>query len=82
MKKGKNKTISSEKFDQLFDAGKDVTPYLDRKSFKKITPFQRINIDIPYELLKKVDKEADRIGVARTALIKMWIVDRLDKLAA
>ncbi len=35
MKKTKAKKISVEKFDQLFDEGKDITPYLDMSSIRK-----------------------------------------------
>jgi len=40
---------------------------------------QRINIDFPASFLKKIDKEAQQIGVARTALIKMWLAERLER---
>jgi hypothetical protein len=36
------------------------------------------NIDFPISFLKKIDKEAEQIGVARTALIKMWLAERLE----
>lgn len=73
-------TIKAKKFDQLFEKG-DVTPHLDLKTAKVQSPVQRINIDIPAAVLEKVDKEADRIGVPRTALIKLWISERVDRLS-
>jgi hypothetical protein len=32
--------------------------------------------------VKELDKEATRRGVARQALIKMWLIERLDSLRA
>ncbi len=70
------KKISAKEFDRAFEHG-DVTKYLDFKTLKVNYPVQRINVDIPKEMLHGVDQEAARIGVPRTSLIKMWIADRL-----
>jgi hypothetical protein len=40
-----------------------------------------VNIDIPEEILEKVDREATRVGVPRSSLIKLWIAERIDKMA-
>lgn len=81
MKKAQKK-ISAKEFDELFDRGGDVTPYLDLKKAKFQSPIQRINIDIPQEILQKVDREAERVGVPRTSLLKLWIAQHADRLAA
>lgn len=39
-----------------------------------------VNVDLPLWAIKALDVEATRRGVARQALIKMWLVDRLDGL--
>lgn len=81
-KKKTIKSITAEEFDKKFDEGKeDITPHLNLKSSKIDYPIQRINIDIPEPILSQVDHEADRIGVTRTSLIKMWIAKQLDSLA-
>ena len=77
----KEKTIKAEEFDRAFEKG-DVTKYLNLKKSKAHHPIQRINIDIPQEILRKVDEEAGRIGVPRTSIIKMWIAERLERLSA
>ena len=74
------KAISAEKFDKAFEQGRDVTPWLDLSSAKARHPVQRINVDVPRDLLEKVDQEAARIGVPRTSLIKLWIAEKLDRL--
>ena len=79
MKKSK-RTISAKQFDAAFDQGKDVTPWMDKSTAKVEHPIQRVNIDIPMEILHKVDQEATRVGVTRTSLIKLWIAEHADHL--
>ena len=78
--KSPRKHIPAEEFDRAFEKGRDLTPYLDLRSAKAQHPTQRINVDVPKDLLKKVDQEAARIGVPRTSLIKIWISEKLDRL--
>jgi len=40
----------------------------------------RVNVDFPKWVVNTIDVEARRQGVTRQSLIKMWIVDHLDKL--
>lgn len=76
----KNKSITAKAFDSAFEAG-DVTQYLDLKTLKAKRPIQRINLDMPQAILKQVDREATRIGITRTALLKLWISERLRLVA-
>lgn len=76
------KKLSAEQFDKDFDKGKDMSKYLDLKSMKAYYPTQRVNVDIPKDILQKMDQEAARIGVTRTSLFKMWIAEHLDHLKA
>lgn len=78
--KKKELTIKAKDFDAAFELG-DVTQYLDLKTLKSKQPIQRINLDMPRAILAQVDKEAARIGTTRTALLKMWISDRLRLVA-
>lgn len=82
--KKKTKKISAEELDKKFDDGEeDILQYMDSKSGKVVPPLiHRINIDIPAEILAKVDKEADRVGIPRTSLIKVWIAQHVDRLAS
>ncbi len=79
MKKSK-KQISAEEFDKTFDGGKeDVLSFFDAKKAKVTKKIKRINIDFPTGFLSELDKEAQMVGVARTALIKLWLAERLQK---
>lgn len=83
MKKQLKKKIKASDFDKSFDEGKeDVVQHLDLKSAKTQQSVHRINIDIPTEILQKVDREAARMGVPRTSLIKVWIAEHTDRLAS
>ena len=72
------KKITTEDFDRQFDKGEDIAGFLDVKKAQVNKKIQRINIDIPAPFLMKIDSEAERIGVARTALIKLWLSERLE----
>jgi len=76
MEKSREK-ISASRFDKKFNDGKDITQHLDLKSAKVNKKIQRVNVDFPVALLKKIDTEAQKMGVARTALIKVWLAERL-----
>ena len=77
MKKS-NEKISAAQFDKKFDNDKDITSHLDLKRAKVNKKIQRVNVDFPVALLKEIDTEAQKIGVARTALIKVWLAERLE----
>ena len=72
-----HKKITSKAFDKKFDEGKDMTRYLNVSKAKVNKKVQRVNVDFPIFLLAQIDKEAKRIGVARTALIKLWLSEKL-----
>jgi hypothetical protein len=71
----KTKLITAEEFDQKFDAGEDITPYLDLKNAVVV---QKVNVDFPMWMVRMLDREALKLNVSRQAVIKMWIRERLD----
>jgi hypothetical protein len=75
------KTISVEEFDKKFDAGEDISEYLDYGTIKAVHPAKpkRINIDLPDWLLNSIDEEANRIGVTRQSILKVWIAERIEE---
>lgn len=67
------------KFDNDFDEGKDIDNYLDwSKASRPALKSKRVNVDFPEWMIVSLDKEASRLGVARQALIKMWVSERLE----
>ncbi|MEA3239872.1 MAG: CopG family antitoxin [Candidatus Bipolaricaulota bacterium] len=69
--------------DRKFDAGDDITKYLDLAKARRPAQEQRqVNVDLPIWMINALDKEAKRLGVPRQSLIKMLIARHLDKTKA
>ena len=68
-----------EELDKIFDEGKeDILPYLDlAKAVRPGHAAKRVNVDFPEWMLSRLDFEADRLGIPRQSLIKIWIGERL-----
>lgn len=75
--------ISAEEFDRLFDEGSDeIDKYVDwSKAVRLGREIKRVNLDMPTAMIAKLDAHAQRRGVTRQALIKMWLADRLERAA-
>jgi len=70
--------MKAQDFDQNFEDGHELLPQLDLTQARRPgMASKRVNVDFPEWLLKALDHEADRVGVARQALIKLWLADRL-----
>ena len=71
--------MTAKELDKIFDDGEeDMLPYLDLS--KAVRPghlAKRVNVDFPAWMISKLDFEADRLGVPRQSLIKVWIAERL-----
>ncbi|MCL2491379.1 MAG: BrnA antitoxin family protein [Coriobacteriia bacterium] len=74
--------MKAEEFDKRFDDGEDISSYLDMSSIRQ--PKQeskRVNVDFPSWMVELLDREAQRIGVTRQSVIKVWIAERLENIA-
>ena len=77
-----SKTIDAEVFDAAFDAGEDISAHVDWSTARRPgLEKRRVNIDFTDQMVRRLDIEAQRRGVTRQALVKMWIADRLDQVA-
>lgn len=72
--------MKAKKFDNDFDAGKDVTKGLDLAKARRVkqTP-KRVNVDFPIWMVERLDKEAKRLATTRQSVIKTWLAERLDR---
>lgn len=73
--------ITAEDFDKKFDNGEeDIVEHLD---FAQINQpgYERVEVDLPQWMIDALDLEAHRLGITHQSLIKVWIADRLDKIA-
>ena len=70
--------ITAAEFDARFDAGEDMSDYIDwsRAAQPGLVP-KRVNVDFPTWMVKRLDAEAARLGITRQAVIKTWIAERL-----
>ncbi len=79
--------ITTTQFDAKFDAGEDITEYLDLDTARVFEPGEerldltptKVNVDFPRWMVDGLDNAADRVGVPRQSLIKMWLAERLEK---
>lgn len=75
-------TITAEEFDHRFEAGEDVSQFMDlSKTSRPGREVQRVNVDFPKGFLAEIDREAARIGVPRQAWIKTALAAYLKKPA-
>ena len=68
--------------DKKFDKGEDISEYLDFSKAVRLNEFEKtstkkINVDFPEHIIKLLDNEAQKIGVTRQSIIKVWIAERL-----
>ena len=70
--------MKAKALDKLFDAGGDISKYLDLSRAKRINEApRRVNVDFPAWMIHSLDKEAGRLCVTRQSIIKIWISERL-----
>nr|WP_081302796.1 CopG family transcriptional regulator [Aliivibrio fischeri] len=43
---------------------------------------KRVNVDFPTWMIESLDREANRVGVTRQSIIKVWLAERLESVAA
>ena len=74
--------MKAKEFDQAFDNGENLTSSLDLKNARRVRQEQRrVNVDFPTWMIDSLDREADKLGVTRQSIIKVWIAERLEKAA-
>jgi len=76
--------MKAKEFDKKFDEDKkDIIDDLDLSTLERPNQKQkRVNVDFPTWVIESLDKEANRIGVTRQSIIKLWLVERLEEKAA
>lgn len=74
--------MKAMQFDEAFDAGEAVLDQLDLGRAKRGgLEVKRVNVDFPGWMVESLDREAERVGVTRQSLIKLWLAERLSALA-
>ncbi len=77
----KKSTETAEEFDRRFDGGKDISDLIDMSKANIIRHGKkvRITLDIAEGLVQDIDRIRKSIGVDRSALIKIWLHERVQK---
>ncbi|NYT47011.1 MAG: CopG family transcriptional regulator [Candidatus Methanofishera endochildressiae] len=73
--------MKAEVFDKKFDDdNEDIIFDLDLSTLKRSNQKQkRVNVDFPVWIIDSLDKEANRVGVTRQSIIKLWLAERLEE---
>jgi len=75
--------MKAKTFEQQFDEGVDVTASLDLSKAKRVLQTQkRVNVDFPTWMIESLDREANKLGVTRQSIIKVWLAERLEASAS
>ena len=75
--------MKAKELDKKFNAGEDLSKVLDLSRARRPNlEAKRVNVDFPSWMIHSLDKEADRLGVTRQSIIKVWISERLREQTA
>ncbi|NWK57826.1 CopG family transcriptional regulator [Verrucomicrobiaceae bacterium N1E253] len=70
--------MKAEDLDKKFDAGEDISQYLNwDKAVRPGLEQRRVNVDLPIWMINSLDVEAKRVGVTRQSVVKVWLAERL-----
>ncbi len=71
--------MKAKEFDKKFDDNKeDVIGDLDLSQIRRPGQDQKsVQVDFPVWMIEALDREANRLGVTRQSIIKIWIAEHL-----
>ena len=75
--------MKAKSFENKFDKGEDVSSVLDLSEARRpLQEQRRVNVDFPTWMIDSLDREAGRLGITRQSIIKVWLAERLEKIAS
>ena len=75
--------MKAKTLDKKFNDNQDISDVLDLSKAKRPNQEQRrVNVDFPTWMITSLDKEAKHLGVTRQSIIKIWLAERLEKVAS
>ncbi len=73
--------VQADEFDRAFEEGKEIVDLLKLSEARRpLREQKRIGVDFPLWMLDSLDREAERLGVNRQAIIKVWLAERLEQI--
>ena len=72
---------NNDEFDSRFDAGEDIHELVDMSQAMVSRPGRkvRLTLDVSEALVKDLDDIRNKIGVDRSAIIKIWLHERVQQ---
>lgn len=75
--------MKAKTLDKKFDNNEKILGAFDLSKAKRPNQEQkRVNVDFPTWMIASLDKEAKHLGVTRQSIIKVWLAERLEKVAS
>jgi hypothetical protein len=75
--------MKAKTLDEKFDNGETILEAFDLSKARRPNQEQkRVNVDFPTWMVASLDKEARHLGVTRQSIIKVWLAERLEKIAS
>jgi hypothetical protein len=80
----KQKTMNAEEMEKLFDEGDErYLEYFDLNSaHHPDLEGHKVNVVLPDWMIRSLDSEAERLGITRQAIIKVWLDEKLRDISA
>ncbi len=77
----KKNSITAAEFDDKFEKDENLFPHLQIENAKRpgLKP-RRVSVDFPDWMVKDLDREAQKLGITRQSLIKVFISDKLKEI--
>lgn len=72
MPKTPKATLSADEIAEKASRGEDVSSAFSNK-FTVVRPVQRVNINVPQGMLKKLDERAAKLNISRQTVIKVLL---------
>ena len=74
--------MKAHEFDAKFETDEDIIGDLDLSQAKRPMQKQkRVNMEFPIWMLESLDREANRVGVTRQSIIKIWLAEKLENVS-
>lgn len=74
--------MKAHDFDAKFETDEDIVADLKLSQAKRPMQKQkRVNIEFPMWMLESLDREANRVGVTRQSIIKIWLAEKLENVS-
>jgi hypothetical protein len=74
----KKKYITAAEFDKRFEAGEELTEYLDLDhAIRPGLEQKRVSVDFPVWMVQQLDTVARKLGITRQSVIKVFISEKL-----